>query len=146
MATGITADWNFVVVVETVSIKLVNSLKKKLNVLSKFSFKSKMYSGASTLLPKNSHFAGDCAGTQPAVRALWALVDINDQPHCQLGHSPCSAWPQALLSQTLIHQLILWHDLGHPSLLWNCAVVTGLHLSLVTLTGPGPDLLVDFMA
>lgn len=85
--------------IEKIFIKFVDSWKKKIRCASKVFFESKIYSGASTLLPDNSHFPGDCGGTQPAVRALWALLDMNNQHHCQLchspplpGHGPCWAW------------------------------------------------------
>lgn len=45
-----------------------------------------------------------------------------------------------------MHQLILWHNLGPVLSLWTCAAIMGLCLSLVTHTGPDPDLLMDFLA
>ena len=141
---------------------------KKMNYAVEVFFKSKIYSGANTLLSENSHFPSDPSCNQPSVRALWALLGVKgpDQPHLgppqplpmgqELHFSsavgiglqlcPCPAWPWALLSWGLIHCLILWHDLRPALSLWTCAAIVGLCLNLITFTRPGPDLLIDFLA
>jgi len=58
---------------------------------------------------------------------------------------PCPARLWALLSWALIPQLILWHDVGAVLSLRACAVILGLYLSLLTLMGPDPQLLIDFL-
>lgn len=131
---------------------------KKIKYAIKAFFKYRTYPEASGLLSENSHFPSDPSCKQPMSGPrghcwlLEALISLTwDLPNlCPSARSPISSqlWDISLQLYRALpdHWLILRHDLGPAVSLWVCAAIMGPCLSLVALSGPDPDLLIDFLA